>query len=117
VHGTAAVTAETNARVELRATLDRRGLVVLDDALFEGWRVEVDGRPAPVVRVDSVLRGVVVPAGTHRVVWSYTVPGIRLGAAVSLLALLALVAGAVSLRLRARRIGRADARDRSAVAA
>ena len=113
VRGTAAVTTDENARVELRATLDRRGLVVLDDALFEGWRVEVDGRRAPVVRVDSVLRGVVVPAGTHRVVWSYTVPGIRLGAALSLLAALTLIAGAVSLRLRRR----APARDRSAVAA
>jgi hypothetical protein len=101
VHGRVAVAHEHNARVELRATLDRRGLVVLDDALFDGWRVEVDGRSAPVVRVDSVLRGVVVPAGTHRIVWSYTVPGIRLGAALSLFAALALLAAALLSRRRA----------------
>lgn len=119
VRGEASVTADRNARVDLRATLDRRGLVVLDDALFEGWRVEVDGRPAPVVRVDSVLRGVVVDAGTHRVTWRYTVPGIRLGAALSLLAAFVLAAAAVALRVRARRSGRAHPRDgdRRAVAA
>lgn len=117
VRGRATVVREGNARVEVRATLDRRGLVVLDDALFDGWRVEVDGRSAPVVRVDSVLRGVVVPAGTHRVVWSYTVPGIRVGAAVSALAALALLGAAVGLRVRARRAARPLPRDRRAVPA
>jgi len=35
-----------------------------------------------------VMRGVEVPAGTHLVEWSYRVPGLRVGALVSLLALL-----------------------------
>lgn len=103
--GTVAVTHDGNARVELRARLARRGLVVLDDALFDGWRVTVDGRPAPAVRVDDVMRGVVVPAGAHRIAWRYTVPGIRLGAALSLLAALALLAAAAVLRARRRRAG------------
>jgi len=76
---------------------------VLDDALFDGWRVEVDGEPAPVVRVDELMRGVIVDAGTHEVTWRYTVPGIRLGALVSLLTALALAGAAVALRVRARR--------------
>ena len=37
----------------------------------------MDGRPARVVRVDDVLRGVVVGRGRHVVVWSYAVPGLR----------------------------------------
>jgi len=101
--GTVAVVADRDATVTLRATLARRSLVVLDDALFDGWSVAVDGRPARAVRVDDVMRGVVVAPGTHRVTWSYTVPGIRLGALLSLLAALVLLGGAVWLRLSRRR--------------
>src|SRR5262249_44015121 len=102
-HGTAAVVDEQNARVTLRATLDRRGLVVLSDHLTDGWSVRVDGRPVPQLRVNDVMRGVVVPAGHHEVTWSYTVPGLRLGLALSLLSLLGLAGGAAVLLVRSRR--------------
>jgi len=102
VHGTAVVTGETNASVTLRATLDRRGLVLLDDNLADGWSVRVDGRPARVLRANAVLRGVVVGPGRHEIRWSYTVPGLRAGAALSLLALAVLAgAGIVLVRRRA----------------
>jgi Bacterial membrane protein YfhO len=102
-HGTATVTAEQNSRVTLRARLDRPGLVVLNDALMDGWTVTVDGHAAPALHVDDLMRGVVVPAGTHRVVWRYSVPGLRLGAILSLLTLLALLAVTTTLTLRSRR--------------
>jgi hypothetical protein len=99
----AAITSEGNARVTLRADLARRGLVVLDESLMPGWSVRVDGRPARALRVDDVMRGVVVPAGRHRVEWSYAVPGLRLGAIVSALTLAALVATLAVPALRGRR--------------
>jgi len=102
-HGTVAVVRREDARVTLRARLDRRGLVVLDEALLPGWSVRVDGRPAPALRVDDVMRGVIVPAGQHRIVWSYAVPGLRVGALVSLLTLVALAGGALALGGRSRR--------------
>jgi hypothetical protein len=105
VHGTAAVTHETDASVTLRATLDRRGLVLLDDSLADGWSVRVDGRPATVVRADDVLRGVVVGPGRHEMRWSYAVPGLRAGAALSLVALALLGAAGIVL-VRARRAAR-----------
>jgi len=105
VHGTATVTHETDASVTLAATLDRRGLVLLDDSLADGWSVHVDGRPAPALRVDEVLRGVVVDGGRHEIRWSYAVPGLRAGAALSLLALALLGAAGIVL-VRARRAAR-----------
>jgi hypothetical protein len=101
--GTAQVVAESNASVTLRAELTRRGLILLDDAWAPGWTVEVDDRPARALQADVVLRGVVVPAGAHRIVWRYRVPGLRAGAALSGLGLLALLAWAVALRARSRR--------------
>jgi Bacterial membrane protein YfhO len=103
--GKVRVVAETNTSATLDAALRRPGLVVLDDSLEQGWSVQVDGRPAKVVRADDVMRGVAVPAGRHRVIWSYTVPGLALGAALSALGLVLLAAGGlVFLRRGPRRV-------------
>jgi membrane protein YfhO len=108
--GSVAIVRRENARVTLRAQLDRRGVVVLNEALMEGWSVRVDGRPARALYANGVMRGVVVPAGRHEIVWSYAVPGLRLGVAISLLTLAALAGGALALAFRARRRDRARLR-------
>jgi hypothetical protein len=108
--GTVTLVRERNASVTLRAYLDRGGLVVLNDALMDGWSVRVDGRTAPALRVNGVMRGVAVPAGSHEIVWSYAVPGLRLGGLLSLLTLAALIAGVITGRLRARARERAQLR-------
>ncbi len=105
--GTVAVTGEQNSRVTLRARLQRPGVVLLDDAWAPGWSVRVDGRPAKALQTDVVLRGVAVPAGEHEIVWSYRVPGLRAGVALSLLALLATLAWAGLVVVRGRRARRA----------
>lgn len=106
--GTARVVRDENARVELRASLPRPGLVVLGDAWAPGWSVSVDGKPARALQTDVVLRGVQVPAGEHEVVWSYRVPGLRAGALLSLLGLLGFAAWGGWI-VRRRRAGGAPA--------
>ena len=101
--GSVRVVGERNSEVTLRATLPRAELVVLDDAWARGWSVRVDGRPARALQADVVLRGVVVPAGAHEIVWSYRLPGLRLGLALSLLGLLAALGWGGWLVVRARR--------------
>lgn len=101
--GAVTVSDPSNAEVAMHAQLARRGLVLLDDSWSPGWSVQVDGRAARAVRVDDVMRGVVVPAGSHAVVWRYRVPGLRAGAALTLAGLLALGAGGVALVRRRRR--------------
>ncbi len=81
--GTVTIVDERNASVTLRATLERAGVVVLADQLLDGWSVRVDGRPATPLRVNAVLRGVAVGAGSHTIEWSYRVPGLRAGVAIS----------------------------------
>lgn len=104
--GTVRVVNEQNARVTLRAQLARRALVVLDDAWAPGWSVAVDGRPARALQADVVMRGVVVAAGEHEIVWSYRVPGLRAGALLSGLGLLALLGWIGWLVVRRRRTAR-----------
>ncbi len=47
------------------------GLLVLSEVAYPGWQVRVDGTPAPLLTPAGVLRGVLLPAGEHTVIFSY----------------------------------------------
>ena len=72
-------------------------LLVMMDAFAEGWHATVDGRPTPILRANAVGRAVPVPAGAHRVEFSFDVPAFRWAARLPLagwlLALTLLVTG------------------------
>lgn len=78
----------------------RPGLLTLSQAWFPGWEARLDGRSAPVLRADGLVTGVPVPAGHHAVALRYHAPGLDAGAAVSLLAAMALLAWGVTSRVR-----------------
>jgi hypothetical protein len=79
-------------------------LVVAEQAL-PGWAVTVDGREAALVDGDGFGLGVDVPPGSHEIGFRYSPPGLRIGAAVSLLAL-AVAAAALAGQRPRRRVGR-----------
>ena len=92
-------------RVAIGVQSDEPALVVLNERWDPGWRARVDGRPAPLVEVDSVLMGAPMPGGEHTVEFEYRPRGLIVGRAISLLslALLALIIAASTLaRRRAR---------------
>lgn len=76
--------------VELDAELDGTGYVVLRDGWARGWSATLDDQPAEVLRANGRHRAVALPAGRHRIVMRYAPPGLRPGAALSLLSLAAL---------------------------
>jgi hypothetical protein len=95
-----------HTRVQVSVQTDRDGLLVVGDPWYPQWRVEVDGRPAELLRVDHAFRGVRVPAGSHQVVFTYQDRALQIGLAVSLVA----VAGLLGLWLWRRRQARAAER-------
>jgi hypothetical protein len=83
----------------LDATLDSPGIVVLADVFYPGWELSIDGQPAPIYRVNRMMRGAAVPSGKHRLVYRYDPSSFRIGRAVSVGGLVALLAfGVISLR-------------------
>jgi hypothetical protein len=100
--GTARIVRYENERVEVRTSTRRPGLLVLTDSFYPGWKATVDGRDAPVHRVDYLVRGVPLPAGEHTVRFRYEPASWRAGWIISLVALVA-VLGAVAVGLRRRR--------------
>lgn len=92
-------------RVTVAVKARCRGLLVVGDSYFPGWRVRVDGHPGTLLPVYGVLRGVVVPGGMHTVDMIYRPASVIAGISLSLLG-----AGlAVWFRLRGRATGRAKA--------
>jgi hypothetical protein len=80
--------AQTRVEVEVQGGAD--GLLVLADPWYPQWRVEVDGKPAELLRVDHAFRGVRVPAGSHRVVVTYEDRASQVGLVVSAVSVLGL---------------------------
>jgi hypothetical protein len=76
-----------------------RGLMATSEPFFPGWRATVNGLEAPVVIVNYILRGVVVPQGTSRVEFRYEPASFRVGVFATCVAL-GLVAGILAFRLR-----------------
>jgi hypothetical protein len=100
----AAVELETwsDDAIVLRVRADRTALLVTSEPDFPGWRADVDGAAAPVLRVNAAFRGVVVPAGARTVRLAYRPGTTRIGLAVAIVAALVLAWYAVSPARRAR---------------
>jgi len=70
-------------RVELEANLESAGIVVLADVHYPGWKLTIDGQPAPIYRVNRLMRGAAVAAGTHRLVYRYEPRSFRVGGVIT----------------------------------
>ncbi|MCC6785966.1 MAG: hypothetical protein IT457_24180 [Planctomycetes bacterium] len=78
-------------RIELAVEAGPAGYLVLADAPLRGWTAHVDGQATPIVRGNLFMRVVPVHAGAARVVFTYSAPGLAVGAALSGAALVLLV--------------------------
>ncbi len=66
--------------VQIRAGMQCRGIVILTDSSFPGWRAYVDGKRVPLLETYGGVRGVVVDAGDHLVEMHYRPWSVLLGA-------------------------------------
>ncbi len=80
---TVRVLSDQGNEASITATLSQPGLVILSDLDYPGWQATVDGRPVPVYLTNGVVRSVYVGAGSHVIAFTFTPPGVALGAAIS----------------------------------
>lgn len=78
-------------------------LLVLSEIFYPGWQASVDGQPAAIEPVNCVLRGVLVPAGEHRLELVYWPASWVWGSAISGASLVLCLAAAGWYELRRRR--------------
>jgi hypothetical protein len=87
-------------RVTIRVSLDAPGYLVLADTWYPGWRAMVDGRPAEILLANHAFRAVPLDRGEHVVEMVYRPASVLVGGVVSLVAVMALVAGLLLARCR-----------------
>jgi hypothetical protein len=92
--GDVQVTDYAGSRIEAETRGDG-GLLIFSEIHYPGWQVTVDGERAKLLRADYVLRAVCVPSGPHRVVLRYAPSLLTVGAIITGLAVLCIVAALV----------------------
>jgi uncharacterized membrane protein YfhO len=72
--------------IHLQARMECRGMVIVTDSFFPGWRATVDGKSTPIYEVDGGVRGIVVEKGAHEIDMKYRPWTVFGGGAMTLLA-------------------------------
>jgi hypothetical protein len=86
-----------NDEVNYTATTNAKQLAVFSEIYYkDGWKAYVDEKETPIVKVNYVLRGLVVPAGDHKIRFEFKPNSIsstqKLAGVASILLWLALIA-------------------------
>jgi len=85
----------TPQKTVLEANLASPGLVILAEVFYPGWKLTIDGVPAPIYRANRLMRGAAVKQGKHRLVYTYEPRSLQVGLAISLIGLVSLVGSTV----------------------
>jgi len=68
-------------------------VLLLNDMFDPHWRVTVDGKPAPLLRANFIMRGVYLPQGEHNVEFRFSLPVKPLYVTLSAMALAIILSG------------------------
>jgi hypothetical protein len=99
--GTALVTSYTPNQVAVSVDAPQGGMLVLTDSYDPSWTATVDGKAAQLLRVDTALRGVCLPAGSKTVHFEYQPRAFFTGAILSVVSWAAM--GIIGLFIGVRR--------------
>ncbi len=75
--------------ISLTARTDSTALMVLSEIYYPaGWKAYINGDETPIHNVNYVLRGIVVPAGKHEVIFRFDPPSYKVSIRLSLIGLM-----------------------------
>jgi hypothetical protein len=91
--GTVEHTSYTPRRIELKAKAESRCILLLNDKHDPTWKVFVDGKPAPMLRCNYIMRGVQLEKGEHTVEFRFepVMRGLGISVAMDALGVLLIV--------------------------
>lgn len=77
-------------RIEGRITAEGESVLMTSIPYDGGWKLYVDGEKTEIKKLAGYFCGAVIPDGEHEIKLVYTVPGIKAGATISIIALICL---------------------------
>jgi hypothetical protein len=99
----ASITDYGNLRVNIQASLNSPGVLVLADSFDPGWRAFVNGTEAEILRANLFFRAVLLKPGNHLVEFRYQPRSFSVGMTVSLATVAILIGAGAVTALRRRR--------------
>jgi len=88
------------SKVTIDAVTSGRSLLVLTDNYYPGWKVTIDGASQKIIKVDYSFRGVVVPKGKSRIIFSYLPQSFLVGIYLSFIGILGIMICVVLRRFK-----------------
>lgn len=103
--GSVKVTRHEAHHIEMDVTATGNNFLVVSEIHYPpGWRAMIDGKPADIIQTNYILRGLVIPAGRHKVEMHYALDSVDTGKwislALNLVAIGMVIGGAVTERRR-----------------
>jgi len=73
----------TPEKIVINVNSTSTAYLIISESRIDGWKVYVDGNENQWFPVNYNFRGVKLKKGTHKIVWKYSTPGLKLGAIIS----------------------------------
>jgi hypothetical protein len=83
---TAEATRVGNQHVTVKVKAPQQNFLVVSEVYYPEWHAYIDGIEVPMLKTNFLIRGVVVPAGSHTVEFKYISPSFETGRTISLAA-------------------------------
>jgi uncharacterized membrane protein YfhO len=92
----------TPGHIVLDVDANRTALLVVAESFYPGWDATLDGRPIPILRTNYLSQGIIVPEGKHTIEMKYEPASFNIGASLSGVGLVGLLALGIWARRRRR---------------
>jgi uncharacterized membrane protein YfhO len=78
------ITDYRNEKITLEAIATGTNFLLLSEVYYPSWKAYVDGKETEIVKSNYFMRGIVLPAGKHKVEFKYESPKFETGKMASL---------------------------------
>jgi uncharacterized membrane protein YfhO len=95
----------SNTRMEIQTNSKTPSFLVLSDVYYPGWKAFVNGVETHLFRTNYVLRGIMIPAGSHVIHLEFKPRSFYYGAGISAGSLLLLILILLHFQLKRRGLG------------
>lgn len=92
-----------NNSVKLNVITEEDGFMVFSDNYYPGWSAFIDGERTNIYKVNGILKGIIIPAGNHKIIFRYRPPYFVIAGITSIVSLILIVGISVFLYIRNKR--------------
>lgn len=90
--------------IKIKSDSNKSALLFLSDNFYLGWNAYIDGQKTKIYRANYTFRSIVVPKGSHMVVFKYEPLSFKIGLAMTLFGMILFILSLGFIKLKNRKI-------------